>query len=159
MCHPGAGKRAGDAIAAARRDEADVLRAVSVSDMAAQRGLAFARLTRGRSLGNQGLEGRFMEARPLLRRLLAARLGSPDEAEDALQDLWLRVSGLDAGQIEQPIPFLCRMATNMATDRVSPRRGAACGTARGKRCSRNPPNMPIPNGSRRAAASWPRPMR
>ena len=31
-----------DAIAAARRDEADVLRAVSVSDMAAQRGLAFA---------------------------------------------------------------------------------------------------------------------
>lgn len=42
MCHPGAGRRAGDAIAAARRDEADVLRAVSVSDMAAQKGLAFA---------------------------------------------------------------------------------------------------------------------
>ncbi|WP_294203284.1 ChbG/HpnK family deacetylase [uncultured Sphingomonas sp.] len=42
MCHPGAGGRAGDAIAAARRDEADVLRAVSVSDMAAQKGLAFA---------------------------------------------------------------------------------------------------------------------
>ncbi len=42
MCHPGAGTRAGDAIAAARRDEADVLRAVSVSDMAAQCGLAFA---------------------------------------------------------------------------------------------------------------------
>ncbi|WP_343527169.1 ChbG/HpnK family deacetylase [Sphingomonas sp.] len=42
MCHPGAGRRGGDAIAAARRDEADVLRTVSVSDMAAQRGLAFA---------------------------------------------------------------------------------------------------------------------
>ncbi|WP_454279704.1 ChbG/HpnK family deacetylase [Sphingomonas sp. Marseille-Q8236] len=42
MCHPGAGTRPGDAIAAARRDEADVLRGVSVSDMAAQRGLAFA---------------------------------------------------------------------------------------------------------------------
>ncbi|WP_244489646.1 RNA polymerase sigma factor [Sphingomonas yabuuchiae] len=80
-------------------------------------------------MGNQGLEGRFMEARPLLRRLLAARLGSPDEAEDALQDLWLRVSGLDAGQIEQPIPFLCRMATNMATDRriAAARRGVRDG--------------------------------
>jgi len=42
MCHPGAGKRAGDTIAAARRDEADVLRAVSVSDMAREHGLAFA---------------------------------------------------------------------------------------------------------------------
>ena len=42
MCHPGAGTRAGDAIAAARRDEADVLRNISVSDMAASRGLAFA---------------------------------------------------------------------------------------------------------------------
>lgn len=42
MCHPGAGRRAGDAIATARRDEADVLRMVSVSDMAAQKGLAFA---------------------------------------------------------------------------------------------------------------------
>ncbi|WP_230482950.1 ChbG/HpnK family deacetylase [Sphingomonas sp. Leaf21] len=42
MCHPGAGTRTGDAIAAARRDEADVLRAVSISDMAARRGLAFA---------------------------------------------------------------------------------------------------------------------
>lgn len=70
-----------------------------------------------------------MEARPLLRRLLAARLGSPDEAEDALQDLWLRVAGLDADQIEQPIPFLCRMATNLATDRriAAARRGARDG--------------------------------
>jgi hypothetical protein len=42
MCHPGAGRRAGDVIAAARRDEADVLRTFSVSDMAAQHGLAFA---------------------------------------------------------------------------------------------------------------------
>lgn len=70
-----------------------------------------------------------MEARPLLRRLLAARLGSPDEAEDALQDLWLRVANLDADQIEQPIPFLCRMATNLATDRriAAARRGARDG--------------------------------
>ena len=42
MCHPGAGKRAGDAIAAARRDEASVVCAGSGSGMAARRGLAFA---------------------------------------------------------------------------------------------------------------------
>ncbi len=70
-----------------------------------------------------------MEARPLLRRLLAARLGSADDAEDALQDLWMRVADLDATQIEQPIPFLCRMATNLATDRriAAARRGARDG--------------------------------
>ncbi|WP_230482951.1 RNA polymerase sigma factor [Sphingomonas sp. Leaf21] len=77
-------------------------------------------------MGDTGLEGQFMEARPLLRRLLAARLGSADEAEDALQDLWLRVSGMQGGHVEQPIPFLCRMATNLATDRriAAARRGA-----------------------------------
>ena len=70
-----------------------------------------------------------MEARPLLRRLLAARLGSVEDAEDALQDLWLRVGDLDASQIDQPIPFLCRMATNLATDRriAAARRGARDG--------------------------------
>ncbi|CAM3078378.1 sigma-70 family RNA polymerase sigma factor [Sphingomonas zeae] len=80
-------------------------------------------------MGSEGLEGRFMDARPLLRRLLAARLGSSDEVEDALQDLWLRVAGLDAEQIDQPIPFLCRMATNLATDRriAAARRGARDG--------------------------------
>lgn len=80
-------------------------------------------------MGSEGLEGRFMEARPLLRRLLVARLGSVEDAEDALQDLWLRVADLDAGQIDQPIPFLCRMATNLATDRriAAARRGARDG--------------------------------
>ncbi|MEH3124221.1 MAG: ChbG/HpnK family deacetylase [Sphingomonas phyllosphaerae] len=41
MCHPGAGKRPGDAIADARVREADVLRSRSIVDMAAAEGLAF----------------------------------------------------------------------------------------------------------------------
>jgi hypothetical protein len=41
MCHPGAGKRAGDAIAEARPREADVLRKWPIADMAAAEGLAF----------------------------------------------------------------------------------------------------------------------
>jgi len=41
MCHPGAGRRSGDAIAAARPREADVLRSWPIADMAAAQGLAF----------------------------------------------------------------------------------------------------------------------
>jgi len=41
MCHPGAGRREGDAIAAARVVEATALRRSSIADMAAARGLAF----------------------------------------------------------------------------------------------------------------------
>jgi predicted glycoside hydrolase/deacetylase ChbG (UPF0249 family) len=41
MCHPGAGQRAGDAIAAARAREAEALRNWSIADMAAAGGLAF----------------------------------------------------------------------------------------------------------------------
>ena len=41
MCHPGAGARPGDAIAAARPREADALRNWSIADMAAAEGLAF----------------------------------------------------------------------------------------------------------------------
>ncbi|MGN6819850.1 MAG: ChbG/HpnK family deacetylase [Sphingomonas sp.] len=41
MCHPGAGMRSGDTIAAARSREAEALRDWSIVDMAAARGLAF----------------------------------------------------------------------------------------------------------------------
>lgn len=41
MCHPGAGERAGDAIASARPLEAEALRNWRVADMAARKGLAF----------------------------------------------------------------------------------------------------------------------
>lgn len=41
MCHPGAGARPGDAIAAARSREAEALRNWSIADMAATGGLAF----------------------------------------------------------------------------------------------------------------------
>lgn len=62
----------------------------------------------------------------MLLRLLAARLGSRDEAEDALQDMWLRLDqGIDR-PIAQPVAFLYRVANNLATDRriAGARRGA-----------------------------------
>ncbi|WP_447413034.1 hypothetical protein, partial [Clostridium perfringens] len=41
MCHPGGGRREGDAIAAARPREAAALQAAPIIDMAAAEGLAF----------------------------------------------------------------------------------------------------------------------
>lgn len=64
-----------------------------------------------------GLQAIFLEKRPTLLRLLQARLGSREDAEDALQDLWLKLNGLAARPIADPAAFLYRMAANQATDR------------------------------------------
>lgn len=73
-----------------------------------------------------GLRAVFLQQRTVLARLLAARLGSADEAEDVLQDMWLRIDGLADRPVAQPAAFLFRVAANMATDwRLSSgRRGA-----------------------------------
>jgi RNA polymerase sigma factor (sigma-70 family) len=64
-----------------------------------------------------GLKAIFLTQRPILLRLLTARLGSREEGEDALQDLWLRVDQATEQPIAQPAAFLYRMASNLATDR------------------------------------------
>jgi RNA polymerase sigma-70 factor (ECF subfamily) len=73
-----------------------------------------------------GLRAVFLQQRAGLARLLAARLGSADGAEDVLQDMWLRIDGLADRPVAQPAAFLFRVAANMATDRrlSSGRRGA-----------------------------------
>jgi RNA polymerase sigma-70 factor (ECF subfamily) len=77
-------------------------------------------------LADGGLRAIFLEQRPMLSRLLAARLGSRDDAEDALQDMWLRIDQLADQPIAQPAAFLYRVANNLATDRriAAARRGA-----------------------------------
>ncbi|PVX31305.1 RNA polymerase sigma factor [Sphingomonas pokkalii] len=62
----------------------------------------------------------------MLLRLLVARLGNREDAEDALQDMWLRIDQLADGPIAQPAAFLFRVAANLATDRriAANRRGA-----------------------------------
>lgn len=64
-----------------------------------------------------GLQAVFMEQRPMLVRLLTARLGSAEDAEDTLQDMWMRLDSLADRPIAQPAAFLFRVAANMATDR------------------------------------------
>jgi RNA polymerase sigma-70 factor (ECF subfamily) len=66
---------------------------------------------------SSGLQAVFLAQRPMLVRLLTARLGSADEAEDALQDMWLRLDSLADRPVAQPAAFLFRVAANMATDR------------------------------------------
>jgi RNA polymerase sigma-70 factor (ECF subfamily) len=68
-------------------------------------------------LAEGGLRTIFLEQRPMLLRLLAARLGSRADAEDALQDMWLRLDQLADRSIAQPVAFLYRVANNLATDR------------------------------------------
>jgi RNA polymerase sigma-70 factor (ECF subfamily) len=78
-------------------------------------------------LADDGLRAIFLEQRPALLRLLAARLGSHEDAKDALQDMWIRLDGLaDDGLVAQPAAFLYRVANNLATDRqiAAARRGA-----------------------------------
>ena len=77
-------------------------------------------------MADDGLRAIFLEQRPMLLRLLTARLGSRDEAEDALQDMWLRIDQLSDQPIAQPAAFLYRVAANLATDRriAAGRRGA-----------------------------------
>jgi RNA polymerase sigma-70 factor (ECF subfamily) len=72
-----------------------------------------------------GLQAIFLAQRPMLLRLLVARLGNRDDAEDALQDMWMRIDQLTDQPIGQPAAFLYRIAANLATDRriATTRRG------------------------------------
>ncbi len=64
-----------------------------------------------------GLSACFLDLRPSLIRLLTARLGNADEAEDVVQDMWFRLDRQPSGPIADPGAYLFRMATNLATDR------------------------------------------
>lgn len=65
-----------------------------------------------------GLKAVFLAERPVLLRLLTARLGNRDDAEDALQDIWVKLDSQEVREpIAQPAPYLYRMAANLATDR------------------------------------------
>jgi RNA polymerase sigma-70 factor (ECF subfamily) len=65
-----------------------------------------------------GLKAVFLQERSLLLRLLTARLGTADDAEDALQDIWVKLDTHNVPEpVAQPTAYLCRMASNLAADR------------------------------------------
>lgn len=58
----------------------------------------------------------FEQHRPRLLRLAYRMLGSSSEAEDIVQDAWLRWRRVDAGRVGQPAAFLARTVTRLCLD-------------------------------------------
>ncbi len=66
----------------------------------------------------QDLITAYFEQRDALGRFFKARLGSPDDVEDLLQDLYLKVSTLDANRdVRDHRAYLYRLASNLMMDR------------------------------------------
>ncbi len=59
----------------------------------------------------------YLENRQSLERFLRSRFSHEVEAEDAIQELWLRIEGIDDSGIEEPLAYLFKMANNLAIDR------------------------------------------
>lgn len=78
--------------------------------------------------GADWLAARFEEHRPRLRAVAYRMLGSFAEADDALQDSWLRVSRAEAGSVDNPGGWLttvvARVCLNMLRARNSRREDA-----------------------------------
>src|SRR5438552_2925361 len=60
----------------------------------------------------------FEARRPRLERLAYRMLGSLAEAEDAVQDAWLRFSRSKPGEIDDPTAWLVRAVTRLCLDRL-----------------------------------------
>jgi RNA polymerase sigma-70 factor (ECF subfamily) len=60
----------------------------------------------------------FERERPRLQRLAYRMLGSVAEAEDAVQDAWLRWSRVDPAQIDDPKAWLMSVTTRLCIDRL-----------------------------------------
>lgn len=58
----------------------------------------------------------FEAARPRLLRIAYRMLGSMAEAEDIVQDAWLRWRSVDAGDVRHPPAFLARTVTRLCLD-------------------------------------------
>jgi RNA polymerase sigma factor (sigma-70 family) len=62
-----------------------------------------------------GIEAVFLSNREALLRFLRAR-GAGTDAEDLLQELWLKVSAAPARPVAEPLGYLYRMANNLMLD-------------------------------------------
>lgn len=61
----------------------------------------------------------YLEKRDALGRFVRARLRSDVDVEDVLQELYLKVAALPAGQdVREPGAFLYRLTANLLTDRL-----------------------------------------
>ena len=67
------------------------------------------------------LMGQFEQHRPRLARLCYRMLGSAAEADDALQDAWIRISGAEPGQVRNPGGWLTTVVARVCLNRLRSR--------------------------------------
>jgi len=72
--------------------------------------------------GEGGLKHLYALHRPELLRFLVARVGDRDEAEDVVQELWLKLSSAHVGPVANGRGYLFRMAQNLVLDRLRERK-------------------------------------
>jgi len=65
-----------------------------------------------------GLIGALEEQRAELRRFLMARTGSESDADDVINELWIKVTAGRSGPVTNPKSYLFRMANNLVLDRL-----------------------------------------
>src|SRR5215218_3636569 len=72
------------------------------------------------TLGEGSLDaaGVFDEHRGLLVSVAYRVLGRVSDAEDAVQEAWIRWSGVDHSEVADPLAFLVRVTTRLAIDRL-----------------------------------------
>lgn len=66
----------------------------------------------------------YLARREDIRRFFSVRTGGSGEAEDLLQELYLKVQRVDGEAIENPSAYLYRLASNLLVDRARSRRRA-----------------------------------
>jgi RNA polymerase sigma-70 factor (ECF subfamily) len=74
---------------------------------------------------SDGLSTLYDQHRPDLLRFLIARTGDRAEAEDVVQELWLRAQSAPAGPVGNGRAYLFRMAQNLVLDRLRERQRRA----------------------------------
>lgn len=72
-----------------------------------------------------GLAAVLTTNRPQLIRFFTSRTGSPAEAEDVVQEIWLHVARADTGPVANPVAFLHRVGMNIVLDRLRERQRRA----------------------------------
>ncbi|MCP1471496.1 RNA polymerase sigma-70 factor (ECF subfamily) [Sphingobium sp. OAS761] len=68
-----------------------------------------------------GLTAVLVANRPQLIRFFTSRTGSPAEAEDVVQEIWLHVARADTGPVVNPLAYLHRVGMNIVLDRIRER--------------------------------------
>ncbi len=65
------------------------------------------------------------EKRAQLVRFFAVRTSSSEEAEDVVQDMFLKLAGRQPGPVENPISYIFKLGTNIMLDRFRAKRRSA----------------------------------